>query len=248
MKGIVMNLHRTPRPLAALLIFVLCGPALPFCAAQTHSGNAFSGEAKLEILQRYTGPHTLPRPGQVVVENFANDGPIVATRSLLLGRSQPLREPPDQLIQQLQISFSKTLLGQFKKLSIPAAGAQDAGPSLGPIIVVQGEFISIAPGNSRQRVIVGFGRGASGLKMHLVVSEIVNGETTVLIECNIHAQSGKQPGAILSTSGTGFAVGVATGHFGDKLTSTVQADASRMAKLVGKQIKAIAVEQQWNAG
>lgn len=152
---------------------------------------------------------------------------------------------PDGLVEQLQDSLAKTLIGQFKKMNVESGRVSDASAIIGPALVIQGEFTWIAPGDSRKRIIVGFGRGASDLKTHVTISEVFNGQRTILLECDIDSQSGKKPGAILSASGTGFAVGVATGHIGDKRSSTAQADASRMAKLIAKQTKAIMVAQRW---
>jgi hypothetical protein len=228
--------------------FVICCAVLPCAAfAQAHVGNVINGEAKSETLQRYTGPETLPKPTLILIEDFADRGPIIESRSFLTGVSQSHGEPPDQLVQKIQNSFAKTLIAEFKKIHVATERGSDASAVAGPAIVIRGELTSIAPGSSRQRIIVGFGRGASDLKAHIIISELVDGQETILFECNVNSQSGKQPGAILSTSATGFAVGVATGHFGDKLTSTVQADASRMAKLIAKQVKAIVASQQRGA-
>jgi hypothetical protein len=231
--------------ISRLFLTLICCTGLP-CAvyAQTHAGNVINGEARLEILQRDTGTTTLPKPASVVIEDLADQGPVVESRSLL-GASHFHPETPEQLIQQIQASFAKTLAAQFKKVHVETERASEASASSRPVIVIRGELTSIAPGNSRQRIIVGFGRGASDLKAHITIAELVEGQEIILLECNVNSQSGKQPGAILSTSGTGFAVGVATGHFGDKLSSTVQADASRMAKLIARQTEAIMLSRQW---
>jgi len=239
----------TKRMISRLVVFVIC--TLVFgsrgVSAQDHVGNVLKGEAKVEILHRYEGAEMLPKPERVVIQDFANNGAFVDDE-----RSSPHRESdsgtmPDDLVQQLQKSVAKTLIGQFKKMKVESERVSDAGAVVGPALIVQGEFTSIAPGNSRKRIIVGFGLGASDLRTHVIISEVVGGQRTVLLECNIDSRSGRQPGAILTTSGTGFAIGVATGHFGDKLSSTVQADAARMAKLVGKQTKAMMAAQQWIA-
>jgi hypothetical protein len=217
-------------------------------SAQDHVGNAFGGEAKMEILHRYEGPEMLPKPTQVVIQDFTNAAPVVADEAESRHHHQSGSNlTPEDLVQQLQDSFAKTFTGQFRKTTVKPERVWDASAVAGPALVIEGEFTSITPGNSRKRIIVGFGRGASDLKTHVIISEVANGNRTVLLECNINSQSGKQPGAILSTSGTGFAVGVATGHFEDKRSSTVQADASRMAKLVSKQTRTIMIAQRWIA-
>ena len=101
----------------------------------------------------------------------------------------------DILVQQLQDSFAKTLIGRFKKMNLECARVQDAKTITGPALV-QGEFTTIAPGNPRARIIIGFGRGASDLETHVTISEVFNGQRTILLECNIDSKSGKKPGAI----------------------------------------------------
>jgi Domain of unknown function (DUF4410) len=222
--------------------------------APDHVGNAFLGGAKLEILQRYQGPEMLPMPTQVVIQDFANKGTIVTDtkRSLLLaGSGLPPSSPvaagasSDELVQQIRDSFAKTLIAQFKKMNVESVRASDASAVVGPALIVQGEFTVIAPGNSRKRIIIGFGRGASDLKTHVTITEVANSKRTVLLECNIDSKSGKQPGAMMSPNLTAFAVGVVLGHMGDKKNGTVQADGARMAKLIGKQAESITGLSQW---
>jgi len=200
-------------------------------------------------LQRYQGPESWPKPTQVVIQDFTNTSPIVAEgqASHHHHHGADSNMPSDETVRQLQDSLAKTLNGQFKKMKLKSERVSDASEVLGPALIVEGEFTTIVPGKSWKRVIVGFGSGASDLKTHVTISEVVNGQKTILLECNIDSQSGKKPGAVLSTSGTGFAIGVATGQLGDKRSSSVQAGASRIAKLIGKQTKSIMVAQQWLA-
>ena len=240
----------TKRLIPHLFIFVICAATLASSAAsaQDHVGNVLGGKAKMEILYRYDGSEMLPKPTQVVIQDFTKTSSIVTDEAASHHHHRSdSNVTPDELVQQLQDNFTKTLIGRFKKMNVECVRVQDASTITGPALIVQGEFTTIAPGNPRARIIIGFGRGASDLKTHVTISEVVNGQRTILLDCNIDSQSGKKPGAILSTNGAGFAVGVAIGHFGDKRSATVQADASRMAKLIGKQTKAIMIAQQWIA-
>jgi hypothetical protein len=239
----------TMRLVQVMFLSLVCTAAVPSTAfAQDHVGNALGGEAKVEVLQRYDGPGSLPKPARVVIRDFANAVPIAAEDATSHHHhhhdsdADPL---PDEVIQQLRDSFAKTATGQFKKMNLETDRVSDAGVIVGPTLLVEGEFISVVQGSSRKRIIVGFGRGASDLRTHVVISELIDGQKTVLLDCNVDSKSGKKPGAVLSTSGTGFVIGAATGHFGDKMSATVQADASRTAKLIGKETKAIMVAQQW---
>ena len=239
----------TRRLIPGLFVFAICAIALASQTAsgQTKVGNSISGGAKAEILNRYIGSELLPKPERVVIQDFTNAGPIVMDDHGHRHHGSEADATPDELVRQIQDSFAKTLIGVFKKIKLESGRVLDSSTIAGPVLIVQGEFLAVDQGNSRERIIVGFGRGESDIKAHVIISEVANGQRTVLLECNINSGSGKKPGAILSTNGEGFAAGVVTGHFGDKRSATVQADASRMAKLVGKQTKAIMIAQRWIA-
>jgi hypothetical protein len=238
-----MHLHTSFRGVA---IFIAA--ALVSCAAfaQESVGNALKGKAKMEVLYRYDGPAVLPRPTQVVIQDFAKaDSATTGQPTSRHPRRTDSGALAAETMQQLQDSFAKTLIKGLRKTNLTYERTPNGGVTAGPALVIQGEFTAITPGNSRARILVGFGRGASDLKAHVVISEVAGGQKTVLLACNLDSKSGKKPGALLSTSATGFAVGATTGSLGDKKSSTVQADASRMAKLIGKQTKAIMVAQHW---
>jgi hypothetical protein len=79
---------------------------------------------------------------------------------------------------------------------------------------------------------------------HVVVSSVVNGHATVVLELNLKSESGKKLGAVESVGGGSLALNAAEGDVGDR-SSTVQADASRMAKGAAKQVKQFMVAQKW---
>jgi hypothetical protein len=111
-------------------------------------------------------------------------------------------------------------------------------------LIVEGEFIAVNQGDATQRIMLGFGRGASDIKTHVIISLAANGNKTVLLDCNINSKSGKKPGAIVGMGGGSLAVGAATGDVLDN-KATVEGDATRMAKLIAKQTEAVMVAQKW---
>jgi hypothetical protein len=92
--------------------------------------------------------------------------------------------------------------------------------------------------------MIGFGRGASDIKTHVTVSSFTKGKKTVVLEFNLNSANGKKPGAVATMGAGSLAVGAAVGDVGDK-KETVQADASRMAKAVAKQIEEFMITQKW---
>jgi hypothetical protein len=59
-------------------------------------------------------------------------------------------------------------------------------------------------------------------------------------------RSSKEPGAMASTSGTGFAISAVAWSMSDKRPSTVKVDAQRMGKLVTKQVSNVIGTTNWN--
>lgn len=234
--------------------FGLCSLALVCQAsgAQNSIGNVLSGDARVEILRSYSGSEILLKPERVVIQNFTTVGEVVMDDSLatrlhqhsLLRHGSAEDSTPEALIRKVQDNFAKTLIGQLKKASVASDRVTDASAVVGPALIVEGEFIALNQGDATQRIMLGFGRGASDIKTHVIISLVANGNKTLLLDCNINSQSGKKPGAIVSMGGGSLAVGAATGDLGDS-KATVQGDASRMAKLVAKQTEAVMVAQKW---
>jgi hypothetical protein len=75
-------------------------------------------------------------------------------------------------------------------------------------------------------VVIGFGRRANDIKTHLVIALVSNGRRTVLLDCNINSQSGKERGAL--ASGVGIAAGTVVRTLGDGRSATVAADIALM--------------------
>ena len=157
---------------------------------------------------------------------------------------------PQVLTQQVQAAFAKTLAGELKKINIqtvniPSQKMSSAeGAVDGSNLVVTGEFVAINEGDETKRIMIGFGRGASNLKTHVTVSSVTQGHSTVVLELNLSSDSGKNSGAVATMGVGSLAVGTAAGGVSDR-KSTVKADASRMAKLVAKQLEAFMANQKW---
>ena len=227
--------------------------------AQNSAGNILSGNVKADVLKRYSGPEALPKPDKVLIQDFAVPAKQVTTDESIAGelhRDVMLRHgvdedsSPEVLAQQVQAAFAKTLAGELKKaniqtVNIPSQKTSSAeGAVDGSNLVVTGEFVAINEGDETKRIMIGFGRGASDIKTHVTVSSVTQGHPTVVLELNLSSESGKKPGA-LATMGVGsLAVGAAAGGVSDR-KSKVEADASRMAKLVAKQLEAFMADQKW---
>jgi hypothetical protein len=227
--------------------------------AQNSAGNFLTGSAKADVLKHYSGPAVLPKPERILVCDFTVPGADVTTDKSIAGelhRRIMVRDgvnedsSPQALAHQVQAAFVKSLAGELAKVNIqtvsvpPQKTCSDVSAEAGPVLVVAGEFLAINEGDETKRIMIGLGRGASDIKTHVTVSSVNHDHPTVVLEFNLSSESGKKPGAVATMGVGSLAVGAAAGGVGDR-QSTVEADASRMAKLVAKQLDAFMAEQKW---
>ena len=238
--------------------FILCVLAVTVhvATAQSSTGNIVTGEAKAEILSKYNGSEVLAKPEKVMIQDFTPVGDIIMDESAAGRLHRRLSQKhgsdedstPEVLVQQVQSAFSKTLMEEFTKANVQSERSLvGAGAPAAAVLIVEGEFVAIDEGNKSKRIMIGFGRGASDIKTHVVVSSFIKATRTVVLEFSLNSASGKKPGAVATMGAGSLAVGAAVGDVEDK-KGTVQADASRMAKAVAKQIEAFMITQKWISG
>lgn len=221
--------------------------------AQNAAQKLLVGNAKVETIQKYNGPGPLPEPVEIVVYDFAVPSDVVTMDESMAARLRRRHlallginsdSSPDAVAQLVQKSFSKALVTDFQKLPVRAQRAAGADTVPAHTLLVQGEFTAVNEGNKSKRLMIGFGRGASDVEAHVTVSLTTGAQPLLLSEFNLKSASGKKPGAA-ATMGVGSAgAGVAAGSVGDR-KATVEADASRMATAVAKQIETLMVAQKW---
>jgi len=222
--------------------------------AQNSAGNILTGEAKADVLQRYSGPRTVPKPDEILIRDFAlpiEDVTVDESPAGQLHRDIMLRfgvdedSSPEVLAQRVQAAFAKGLTDELKAVNIPTQRVSGGGAATSDsALVVEGEFLAIDEGDKTKRIMIGLGRGASDIKTHVTVYSVAKGHSTVVLEFNLSSESGKKPGAAATMGFGALAVGVATGGVSDK-HSTVEADAFRMGKLVAKQLESFMAYQKW---
>jgi uncharacterized membrane protein len=94
------------------------------------------------------------------------------------------------------------------------------------------------------RMMIGFGRGASDVKAHVIVSLNAPSSPVLPAEFDIESESGKKPGAAATMGVGSAAAGVGTSTATDSKAS-VEGDTTRMAKAVATEIEDLMVAQQW---
>jgi hypothetical protein len=239
-------------------IAIVVGAAVPALQAESAPQKLIVGDAKVDMIHSYQGPE-LPKPDQVVVCNFPVSPDAItmdqSAAARLLGHGVLARikgdsnndASPEAVAEHVEGVFSKALVSELGKTSMPTTAAQGDGTTPpNHTLIVEGEFTTVNQGNKSKRIMIGFGRGASDVQAHVTVLLTTDTQPIVVAEFNLNSASGKKPGAAATMGVGSAAAGVAAGSVGDK-KETVEGDASRMAKAVAKQIIDQMTAQQWIA-
>jgi Domain of unknown function (DUF4410) len=217
-----------------------------------------NGDTKVTVLDSYKGSECLSKPTSLVVSDFDVPNDVItldksmAQRAASYGVVAHIKGDTGRDASQSRVAadinaaFAKKLKSELKKSSLTAdttAGGSGGNAPAGTL-VVRGNFTAVKLGNKSKRVFLGFGLGASDVKAHVSVSLNTESGSVLLAEFDLNTKSGKRPGAVALISPESAAVNVASNDIGDR-NATVEADASRMAKAVAKQIKKILSNGQW---
>ena len=227
--------------------------------AQNSAQKLLVGDAKVTVLESYSGADKLPKPAQIVVDDFDIPTDVITIDNSVAARALS-RDPiarrrgtsgqdlsPDAVAASVQSVFTQTLVQELSKTSIPSSAALNAATdSSVNALVVRGSFTAVDQGNKTKRIMIGLGRGASDVQAHVVVSLMTQSGPVVLSEFNLKSDSGKKPGAAATMGVGGVAAGAATSGATDS-KATVQGDTARMAKAVAKQIQSAMASQGWVA-
>jgi hypothetical protein len=148
----------------------------------------------------------------------------------------------DHLVQKLQAEGLPAQIGE---------GPPDL--QQGPVLVVDGQFLSINEGSRAERLVIGLGAGASNVRTEVQLVEMGPDGRRLLDQFEVDAKSGRKPG-MAETMGAGGAAGhlaasaavsvagaVASEEFGDN----VEADAERTAAKVKSMLDTYFEEQGW---
>jgi len=254
-------LRKTNKPPARAAAWIVAVAAA--LAAALHAQNAAKkllvGDTKVDVVAKYQGD-PLPKPEKALVYDFEVPPEVVSVDTSPAARVHRRRAAaeaagsPEALARQVQAAFSKALVRELQQASVPAEAAAGADTPPPHSLLVKGDFTAIDQGNKTKRILIGFGKGASDVQAHVTVSLASEQEPVALLEFNVKSQSGKKPGAAATvgagaaTMGTvsapSAAAGVGAGGVLDT-AATVEADASRMAKRVAKQIAQLMTSQPW---
>ena len=249
--------HDTLSFLRAALIAALFTSTLS-SSAQNAVEKILVGNTKVTMIHSYSGKDKLPKPALVTVFDF--DLPIDAVTIDRSAEAHILNHDPIAHIKgdagqasdpaavarKVQTAFSKRLISELKKMKIPVTSANSSAnsDSSAYALTVRGAFTAVKQGNMGARMMIGFGRGASDVKAHVIVTLIAPSSPVLLAEFDLESESGKKPGAAATMGVGSAAASVGTSTATDSKAS-VEGDTTRMAKTVATEIEDLMVAQQW---
>lgn len=219
---------------------------------------AIAGCASTQVSNRQqlvTGQ--LPRPNRIWVYDFAATPGDVPANSALAGQyaapSTPQTAEQIALGRQLGAEIATQLVQQIQSMGLPAArGGAGMMPQINDIII-QGYLLSVQPGSAAERIVIGFGAGASELRTAVEGYQVTAQGPRKLGSGTVDSGGSKAPGEILGVAGlaaTGNPAGliISTGLkvYGEESgKSTVEGRAQQSAQEIAAQLKIRFQQQGW---
>jgi hypothetical protein len=160
----------------------------------------------------------LPRPQRIVVYDFTSTPGDVQLQSGLGGRIKEsmreaegasLAEQQTKLQQDLMRLMTAQLVQEIGKLGLPVESAETAGPVTEGQLSIEGQFLTIDEGNRTRRLVIGFGAGASHVRIAVQMLETIAGQHRLVEDFYTNASSSRKPG-FGPMAGVGAAAGAAT--------------------------------------
>jgi hypothetical protein len=204
--------------------------------------------------RRLVGDEPLPRPGVVLIYDFAVDPAdvVVDTLGPEFATGPGERGERAEFGRAVARSLSEQLVAKLRERGIRAERAFH--PRVPPVnaLLLKGQFLSVDEGDRAKRMVIGFGAGSSELLARVQVYQATQTGLRRIAEAEAEASSAKTPGMAQSV-GAGAAAGTAATSAvisgGMKVTTelrgTLEADAGRLAEEIAERAEAFYKRQGW---
>ncbi|HVP12094.1 MAG TPA: DUF4410 domain-containing protein [Phycisphaerae bacterium] len=211
---------------------------------------------KVSGRQEYQGGK-IPRPGHIWIYNFAATPAEVPADSALAGQQveHPAPQTPEQIEtgRQMGTLIATQLVEEIRGMGLPAARASNGTTPAINDLVLRGYLLSIDEGSATKRVAVGFGSGASELKVAVEGLQMTAQGLRKLGSGNVDAAGGKTPGGavgvaalVVTSSPVGLIVGGGAKAYGEYSGSAkIEGRAKAIAKEIADQIRPKFQQQGW---
>jgi hypothetical protein len=199
----------------------------------------------------------LPRPNTIWVHDFAATPADVPAESALAGQdlehSTPQTAKEIAMGRQLGDEIASQLIEQINSMGMSAERASAGTTPQINDIVIRGYLISFNAGSAAKRIAIGFGSGASDLKVAVEGFQMTAQGLRKLGSGTTDATGGKAPGADLGVLGllathnpAGLIISTGMKVYGEESgRSTVKGRAKQTAKEIADVLKKRFQEQGW---
>jgi hypothetical protein len=216
-----------------------------------------AGCASTEITehQPYQGEQ-LALPDRIIVHDFtanpADVPPESAFAAELAGAATPTPEQAE-LAGKLGAQIAQELVAELRGMGLPAVHAAGEPAPRVDDIVLRGYFVSVDEGSARERVLVGFGRGAAELRTAVEGYQMTAEGLRPLGRGEVRSGGGDMPGMVAplavvaaTANPIGLVVGGAVKLTGEATGSdTIEGAAKRTADEIAAQLQQTAEAQGW---
>lgn len=240
------------RPTRRLALMI--GLAISLAACGGNSGGQHAGTQGGRDWYAPRGSGVIP--DQVVVYDFAvtaQDVQLDSGAVATLQRNRPrlfslLDQPPPAeqevgIARSIADAFAADLTDELRAKGLPAVRAAGARPPSTYTMNVTGQFASIDEGSKSERIMIGFGAGASKVAMLVEVSQ----NRAMLAEFDVTETSGHKPGGLVALA-KGPAALVASGGARaviEQIDPALSREVKSAAKKVADQIAQTGRNQGW---
>ena len=199
----------------------------------------------------------LPRPNTIWVHDFAATPSDVPDESALAGQdlehSTPQTAKEIAMGRQLGDEIAAQLIEQINGMGMSAERATAGTTPQINDLVIRGYLISFNQGSAEKRILIGFGSGASDLKVAAEGFQMTAQGLRKLGSGSTDAEGGKTPGADLGVLGllathnpAGLIISSGMKIYGQESgSSTVKGRAKQTAKEIADVLKKRFQEQGW---
>ena len=206
--------------------------------------------------QEYQGGK-IARPDHIIVYDFAATPADVPAESAIAGQYSEHSTPQtaEQIAtgRQVGAEIAKVLVEDIRGMGLPAERASSQTvPQIGDL-VIKGSLLSINEGSAAERVAIGFGSGASQLKVAVEGFLMTDRGLRKLGSGTADTSGSKSPGAALGVVGAvatanpaGLIISTGMKVYGEESgSSTIEGRAKDMAKEIAGVLQVKFKEQGW---
>lgn len=209
------------------------------------------GSSKIQNSRSYMGSERLPRPGVVLVYDFAFDPGDVAADQSGVGGGAGSEQQRRQLGERVVDSLAAKLVSKLQEEGIQAERASASTTVPLHAAMIEGRLDRIDEGDAVVRTTIGFGQGAARMVVHAEGFQQTASGRRKLGEGDLATSSGKKPGIVVpgaAAGATGQVAGLAVGGAlaaKGEIGGAIQGEVDRAAGTIAEQVAARFREQGW---